>query len=279
MAFAGQMQLFSLMALALALTGAYKKTLVSNRLAFGSLLTGNVLGLIFAAERSAWLGFVIGAALIAICTSWRLALKLSAASVAAFLIAWNTLPVFKNRLLPLLDWQHDVSTRARLIVWEQAWKQFLLFPLFGVGVRKFPHIYIPEALVPGQAKYLSHAHSNYLHALATTGLFGLAMYLWLLASSISLAWQQFVKGRFDARDHEAALSFNGATALGLLGALVSLAVAGAFEYNFGTSQVRLAEWFLLALLCAPKNQNDSAVLNFDNGYSADYPGQGCCSRR
>lgn len=30
--------------------------------------------------------------------------------------------------------------------------------------------------------------------------------------------------------------------------MVSLAVAGIFEYNFGSGQVKLIQWFLLALL-------------------------------
>jgi hypothetical protein len=35
-----------------------------------------------------------------------------------------------------------------------------------------------------------------------------------------------------------------------MGGLISLMVAGIFEYNFGTGQVRLAQWFLLSLLAA-----------------------------
>jgi O-antigen ligase len=255
MAFSGQMQLFSLITLALGLTKAFKHMFVGQTVLFGMILVGNVLGLIFAAERSAWLGFIIGATLVTLLVSCRTAAKLAGLSSVLFLGAWFALPVFQKRLLPLLDWQHDVSTRARFVVWDEAWRQFLRFPLYGIGVRKFPHVYIPEALVPGQARYLGHAHSNYLHVLATTGLFGFAMYIWLLLESVRLAWMQFWMERTAVFTQDGKVySFRAAIALGLLGSLVSLAVAGIFEYNFGTSQVRLAEWFLLALLI-PRRSN------------------------
>jgi hypothetical protein len=41
---------------------------------------------------------------------------------------------------------------------------------------------------------------------------------------------------------------NAAIGMGLFGAAIALSVAGVFEYNFGTTQVRLAQWFLFGLL-------------------------------
>jgi len=37
-----------------------------------------------------------------------------------------------------------------------------------------------------------------------------------------------------------------------LGSTAALMVAGIFEYNFGTAQVRLAQWFVLAMLRGSK---------------------------
>jgi O-antigen ligase len=265
MAFAGQMHLFSLLALALLVTGAHQQLLfpLAGVRWFTLVVSGNVLGLIFASERSAWLGFAFGAFFILLMVSWRLTLKISAVSAVVAVVAWNALPVFQKRLLPLLDWQHDVGTRARLTLWTEAFRLFQQNPLFGVGLRKFPHLYIPEALVPGQARYLGHAHSNYLQMLATTGLFGFGMYCWLICASIKLAVSQFLApdpgslGPVGAIKRK--LGVRQAIGLGLTGALVSLAVAGIFEYNFGTSQVRLAEWFLLALLVPPCRSQPKSV--------------------
>jgi hypothetical protein len=76
--------------------------------------------------------------------------------------------------------------------------------------------------------------------LATTGILGLLSYLWLSFAAIRLAWINY---RY-------AIGFDRSLGLGIMGGLISLMVAGIFEYNFGTGQVRLAQWFLLSLLCA-----------------------------
>jgi O-antigen ligase len=108
----------------------------------------------------------------------------------------------------------------------------------GVGALHFPRIDLPEAIVPGHSKDLNHAHSNYLQILATTGVLGLTSFLWLLITSLTVAYRQ-------AKLPNPLYS---AIGLGLFGAMVSLAVAGIFEYNFGSGQVKLIQWFLLALL-------------------------------
>jgi len=254
MAFAGQMQLFSMVAIALLMRSGYRwlPWKFKTPPVFAVVTAGNVLGVVFASERSAWLGFAVGLAVISLMVSRKLTAKLSAVAAVLCGLAWMFIPVFQTRLLPLLDWRHDVSTRARLIVWEKAWQVFLENPLFGCGVRNFPPVYIKEALVPGQADHLAHGHSNYLHILATTGICGFAVYIWLLFASFRLAWIQahavrvrnFLIGR--------ALAFKRSIGLGMFGALVSLSVSGIFEYNFGTGQVRLAEWFLLAMLVTTK---------------------------
>ena len=37
-------------------------------------------------------------------------------------------------------------------------------------------------------------------------------------------------------------------ALGIAGGTIALMVSGLFEYNFGTAQVRLMQWFVLGML-------------------------------
>ena len=108
----------------------------------------------------------------------------------------------------------------------------------GVGALHFPRIDLPEAIVPGHSKDLNHAHSNYLQILSTTGILGFTSFLWLLITALTAAYRQ-------AKTPSPLYSAIGS---GLFGAMVSLAVAGIFEYNFGSGQVKLIQWFLLALL-------------------------------
>ncbi len=52
-------------------------------------------------------------------------------------------------------------------------------------------------------------------------------------------------------------SWRSGIGIGTFGALVSLLVAGIFEYNFGAGQVKLAQWFLVGALQPEKNKSAS----------------------
>jgi O-antigen ligase len=236
MSFAGQMEMLAALSVALLLirTSESKR----SQAVFCILAVGNCLGVIFAAERSSWLGFLAAIAVISIAVSWRRFIVLMTAVWSLAMLGWLLVPVFQKRLLPLLSWQNDVSVRVRLFLWQQSIALWQRNPLFGIGLRRFPHFNIPEAIVPGRSVDINHAHSNYMQILATTGIAGLAAYLWLSLCMLLTAWKNYKSG----------ISFERALALGIFGGTVALLVSGAFEYNFGTAHVRLMQWFLLAML-------------------------------
>ncbi len=243
MSFAGQMQITSLLALGGYLSSGYKKLVapLSHKIIFGLVTVANCLGLVFAGERSAWLGFAAGVLVMALVVSrgifWRCLVFIFVGAASGLLMV----PVFRQRLMPLLQWHKDTSTQVRLFLWEQALNLWHSSPLFGIGIRRFPHFKIPEAIVPGRSTVLEHAHSNYLHLLATTGIVGLVSYLWLMfvvIKSCVMSWKQ----NTDKETLECSV------ALGILGGNISLLIAGLFEYNFGASSVRLMQWFVLAML-------------------------------
>jgi O-antigen ligase len=241
MSFAGLMQLTSFLALGLLIKGGYRQLpLLANRSYF--LVVGaNFLGLIFASERSAWLGMIC--ALLSVCfyISPRRFFEGLVALALLLTLAWFTVPVVQVRLSPLLNAKSDVGVTARISIWSQAWQLFQEHPIAGVGVLNFPRIDLPEAIVPGHSKDLNHAHSNYLQILATTGILGFTSFLLLLWSALTASYRQA----------NGPNPFYSAIGLGLLGAMISLSVAGVFEYNFGSGQVKLIQWFLLALLLRP----------------------------
>jgi len=242
MSFAGLMQLTSFLALGFLIQGGYKQLpLLAGKYSFIAVVLANFLGLVFASERSAWLGMIF--ALLSVCfyiSPRRFFEGLVALSLLATL-AWFTVPVVQTRLSPLLNAQSDVGVSARVSIWSKAWHLFEEHPLVGVGVLHFPRIDLPEAIVPGHSKDLNHAHSNYLQILSTTGILGFTSFLVLLATTLLTSYRQ-------ARQPD---RFYGSIGLGLLGAMLSLSVAGLFEYNFGSGQVKLIQWFLLALLLRP----------------------------
>jgi O-antigen ligase len=251
MPFAGQMQMFSMLTLAfLACRGfsAFEQGVVvcGKRLLPGVLhrtpvmvavTLANCLGLLFAGERSAWLGGATASLVMAALLGRRI-FGLAAAALAVLAVsAWAFVPLVRMRLETLLNGQSDISVQARLVLWEKAYKMWQQSPLLGVG--KFPAQLMPEAIVPGRSVVLDHAHSNYWHVLATTGAFGLITYLYMWIAALLVGVKSYLESKIAPWR---------AVYLGVTAGMVALLVSGAFEYNFGTSHVRLTQWFLLALL-------------------------------
>jgi O-antigen ligase len=248
MAFAGQMQIFALLALGFLFTGGYRSMprLFQHKWIFICVCSANVSGIIFASERSAWLGFLVSFCFLTLILSSRKAMLQSfAVSFVSVLAAWLFIPVVKKRMMPLLDWQHEVSSKARFKMWDVAMELFKEKPIFGVGATRFPKIAMKDAIVPGRSEFLDHAHSNYFQVLSTTGVVGMAAYLYLCVSMLVSAWRHFKTKPVEA------FCFNHverAIGLSVLAMVISLMVSGIFEYNFGTGPVRLPMFFVLALL-------------------------------
>jgi O-antigen ligase len=136
-----------------------------------------------------------------------------------------------------LDWHNDISVKVRFFLWQQALEHWTSAPWFGIGIRRFPHYDIPEAIVPGKSIDINHAHSNIFQLATTLGIIGLLAYVWIM-----------LKAALTAIRHISENSLFSPIALGVFGGTVALFVSGLFEYNFGTSQVRLAQWLILAML-------------------------------
>lgn len=243
MAFAGQMEVTASIALALLLTKTHGLLpgKLSNTAVFALITVCNLAGLFFASERSAWLGIIVAILLMAACISRRALVRMALALVVTAATAWFAVPVVQKRMVPLLtNFQTDISTRVRLTVWEASLDIWQQQPVFGVGIRNYPRLDFPEAIVPGKSLYLVHAHSNYLHVLTTLGMVGLLGYLYLLGATVLLALRSWRAQEEPSLDRT--------IALGTLSATVSLIVAGIFEYNFGTGNIRLIYWFVLSMI-------------------------------
>ncbi len=255
MAFSGLAQLFSLLAIGIFLKNGYKEfpAWLARPYVFIAILLGNCMGLLFCSERSAWFGAIIALLITSLLVSRRATVFTSISLAATAALGWLLLPVVKERVSALLNWQTDVSVSTRLILWRRAWHVFKESPVFGIGIRRFPHLRIKEALQQGHVA-LDHAHSNYLHILATTGIVGICSYFYLWFSALKVSYLNQINTDFEKLEQ--------GIYLGIFAGIVSLAVSGLFEYNFGTGQVRLAQWFLLAMLALPQALASDYSLSF-----------------
>ena len=250
MAFSGVMQVFSLVAIGMLIAGGFRRfRRPFNHLAIFSIIAiANVAGLIFASERSAWLGFVVALLAAVGLVSWRLILATTGGLGLAIAAAWFVVPVVKIRVQPMLTGQSDPGIASRLQVWHRAYAEFLKSPVTGIGTTKFPHMEMKDATVLGKS-YLAHAHSNVLQILSTAGILGLCSYIFIVFGALYTAVKHLIRNTPTARRwRDSKQQGERGIAIGVFAALVSLTISGLAEYNFGTGQVRFALWFVLALL-------------------------------
>jgi O-antigen ligase len=200
-----------------------------RRLAVAVLLLC-VASLLLTFTRGVWLGFAVAMSLGIFL--WRP--KHLPVLLFSFLICFGLLyrgsDLFKNRL------QNTVSEAAgaseRKILWKAHLQIFLENPVFGAGygqnTKQLPRVYA-ETNIPPET-LVSHAHNQYLHLAAGTGILGLVAYLliWLF-----FLWTNAMLWRDLTLD-----SWDKGAALGLLMAQIAFLVGGLTESNFEHSKVR-----------------------------------------
>lgn len=145
----------------------------------------SLAGLAFTWSRGAWLAAAAGAACYLLWTG-RLRAPKSAAGIAAAVVLAGALLFAAGRARPT-----DMSDLGRVAVWRSALSVFAAHPLLGSGPDTFALMlgrHKTEGFVRayGENGGQAHAHNDLLHALATTGLAGLAAYAWLLLA----AWRR-----------------------------------------------------------------------------------------
>jgi O-antigen ligase len=187
--------------------------------------------LVASQTRSAWLGAVLGLAVVAIQRSPRLLWV--APAVAAAVLALRPAAVTSRLTLG------DDSSRDRLYMWQAGVDMVLDRPVFGQGpgmiLAVYPRYRWPEATHPMQP----HLHNNLLQVAAERGLPALAFFLWWAIAAFVAALREARRSAGSAGPGWAA----GAT----LAVLSSVFVAGLFEYNLGDSEVLMLVLLLTAV--------------------------------
>lgn len=142
-----------------------------------------------------------------------------------------------NRFKSIFD-PYYPSNAVRFALWKAGWEIFLDNPLFGVGDIDLAKLYIQY-----KSKYdkeiQGHLHNNYIHLLATLGIFGFSAVMFLLGiifvKNIKI-YNKFKNTRFIS-----------SYSLGVIGCFVSFLVAGLTEWNFGDHEIITFVWFTIGL--------------------------------
>lgn len=190
-----------------------------------------VVALAATLSRNAYIGALVGVALLLVLRDFRLVALVPVAIAAVVLLAPT--PIVE-RVYSIFD-RKDPSVRDRLAMVEAGTRIVDDEPLTGVGPDMVEHVY-PEYRTDDAVNIeVQHLHNVPLQIAAERGLPALGFWIWFVV----------VAARDLARKvrHERT-----ATAAAGLAALAAMVAAGMFEYNFGDSEFLVP---LLALVTLP----------------------------
>nr|BFD66459.1 hypothetical protein HAGR004_14810 [Bdellovibrio sp. HAGR004] len=222
----------------------WQQLLANNRKEFYAwFLSLAVMGitLVLTMTRGVWIALFAGVLVIAIALSWRLALAvlgMAIVFVGGLFMFW---PKFHDRIMFAFNYQNNYDSE-RIILWKTNWMIFKDHPWFGAGYGQnydlLGKYYAMQGLPEDQ--FTGHAHNQFLHMLAGTGIVGLICYLFIYFYFVGQAWKIF-KSTWTS-------VYEKAVAIGIFGALIGFAFGGLTESNFEHAKVRMVLIFMWALL-------------------------------
>ena len=191
-----------------------------------------VAALVLSLTRNAWLGTIAAVLVLFAIRNWRLLLVVP---VAALIIILASPGAVLTRINSIGD-TSDLANRDRLAMLRMGANMVKDHPLTGVGPEMIERVYAeyrdPMAVNPTNP----HLHNVPMQIAAERGLPALAAWLWFVVVATRDLWRQLLSGPAKA------LSAAG------LAAMISMFVAGQFEYNFGDSEFLM---LLLGLITLP----------------------------
>jgi len=202
--------------------------------------------LVVSQTRSAWVGAAAGLGALLLLALVRVPRLVWVALAAGLLLVLASPGGIRSRLTVL-----DESSRDRYYMWQAGLDMVLERPAVGQGPgmieRVYPRFRWPAAPNPRQP----HLHNTLMQIAAERGVPGLVFFLWWVAVAFLAALR--AAQATAARGRGA-----GWAAVGALGALTAVFVAGLFEYNLGDSEVLMLVLLLTAVPFASPGEGAAA---------------------
>jgi O-antigen ligase len=185
----------------------------------------------FSFSRNAGVGACAAAALLLFLKDRRLLALLPMVAAVFFLLAPTSIA---NRYVSIFSLKNPTN-RDRVAMLREGMHMIKDHPLVGIGPNMVQPLYaqyrVPEAVNPVNP----HLHNVPVQIAAERGLPALAAWLWFIVGLVAALWK---------RQRDPAQRFLAAVGLS---AVVSMLVAGMFEYNFGDSEFLMLFLLLVTL--------------------------------
>ncbi|MEY4615638.1 MAG: hypothetical protein RJB66_598 [Pseudomonadota bacterium] len=202
-----------------------------------------ILTVLFSFTRGVWIALALATISGAFIFKKRVGLIAIAVTLIGGGLMMTAWPKFRERTLLVFDSQKSYDSE-RIILWKTNWRIFTDNPIAGIGYgenkRRLREFY-DQFKVP-QGQFEGHAHNQYLHFLAGTGLVGLLFYVIWCGLFLKLTHELYVVNR-DSGHKE--LSF---LILGLLLAQLAFHFGSLTESNFSISKNRMLLVFIWGFL-------------------------------
>ena len=197
------------------------------------------LALLLSLTRNAWLGFLAASTIL---IAMRKVRWVIAVPIVIGIVFVGSLLIFPsavaNRMGSVFN-PNETSNRDRIQMLKSGWEIIKDYPLTGVGIDMIKNVY-PQYRSPDTVfRNNQHLHNNIVQMAAENGILALIAWLWLIIKVLKdlIQWKRHEMGR------EEQFMIHGT-----IGIVVSLFVAGMFEYNFGDSEIKM---LFLALITLP----------------------------
>jgi len=233
--------------LAVALAGAMGWVRRSGWYAIGILL---LAASVLSYSRGAWAALVITCgAMLALCRPWG-----RWAILIGIVLALGVGAVKHQSVTNVLTAGHAGTAQNRIYIWKSAAKMVRHDPVFGIGPDNFIHYYAPtkqqdpyiankcsfglgylDRVNAGSEPCLSHPHDEVLDLWLSTGLTGLAAFVWVEV----LFWRAIVAAFRRGADSRVLV-------LGAAGAMLAGLLHGLVDNSYFLQDLSLIFWFLCA---------------------------------
>ncbi len=155
------------------------------------------VSLLLSLSRTAWFGMlvtIVAVSAVLVRDRKRLLLVLVILALAGGAI-YGTSPIVRNRIDLIFSeislffsGKAETNVGERFLLWKAAFKMFLSHPIFGIGTGDYVatmNRYMSSGEFPSYLHYFNQPHNMYLFALATNGLIGLGVLLFLFFRALS----------------------------------------------------------------------------------------------
>ncbi len=197
------------------------------------------LALLLSLTRNAWFGFLTAATVLIAMRKvrWMIAVPLVLAIV--FIGSILIFPsAVANRISNIFN-PNETSNRDRILMIRSGWEIIKDYPITGVGINMIKEVY-PQYRSPDSVfRNNQHLHNNVVQMAAENGIIALIAWLWLIGKVLS----DLIRWKRSEMSREEQFMIHGT-----IGIVISLFVAGMFEYNFGDSEIKM---LFLALITLP----------------------------